>query len=362
MSINYVRNSLFGSPLVFSSNILERRIKEGDPYTYHRSLSDYQPTPVHNLNRLAKFFDLESLIIKDESKRFDLKAFKGLGASYALEMLVRRDSNVKGVCSATDGNHGRALARFAQLKSLPCKIYVPQGTTEGRVSAIAAYGADVETVSGDYDYAVKQAQIRAQEQGWYQVQDTAWAGYEEIPADILVGYFTQAIELEQQINLYSRPTTLILTAGVGTWAASLAYFWRDAISSGQMELILVESKESACFYESILERSYRSASGTQVTLMAGLNCATPSPHAWDILKGLVKYTVQISDEKIVTAMKALREEGIESGETGAAGVASLYAMKEKGLIGQLIPRKNNILLFSTEGATDPKLYDLMLAQ
>ena len=121
------------------------------PVAFHRKLPGYCPSPVFDLVDLAADLGVGRLLVKDESNRFGLPAFKMLGASWATyRRLVERLGAEPGpwstldelawfltpilpldLATATDGNHGRAVARLARLLGLGARIFVPAGTSKG---------------------------------------------------------------------------------------------------------------------------------------------------------------------------------------------------------------------------------------
>ena len=124
--------------------------------------------------------------------------------------------------TATDGNHGRGVAWAARLLGQKAVVYMPKGSAAERLENIRAQGAQAEITEYNYDDAVRLANRMAEEHGWILIQDTAWPGYEEIPAHIMQGYTTLAAETLQQLEEQGaeRPTHLFLQAGVGSFAGA----------------------------------------------------------------------------------------------------------------------------------------------
>ena len=112
-----------------------------------------------------------------------LAAFKVLGASWAVHQVLSRwpagDEVV--LVTATDGNHGRAVARMARLFGRRAHVFVPRGVHPTAVAAIAAEGAQITKIAGTYDEAVRLAAEAAREPGTALVQDAGWPGYEQVP-------------------------------------------------------------------------------------------------------------------------------------------------------------------------------------
>src|SRR5438105_15600431 len=110
---------------------------------FHASLPGYQPTPVRALASLAEALSVEAVVVKDESDRLGLPAFKVLGASWAVERALRDDPAITTLVAASAGNHGRAVAHVAALRGLECRVFLPAGSLPARVDAVAAEGAEV---------------------------------------------------------------------------------------------------------------------------------------------------------------------------------------------------------------------------
>lgn len=339
--------------------------RSSDPLSFHTSLENYEPTPLVELPGLAKKYEVKNIYIKDESFRFGLNAFKGLGASYAIHKLLERDPSIETFCSATDGNHGRAVAWAAKQHGKQSRIFVPRGTTEARIDAIQGEGAVVEVMDRNYEATCAHAQIMAAGNGWTLVQDTTLENYEEIPAFIMAGYLTHFMEEEKTLNVLpeAKVDLIFLQSGVGSWPAAAAWYYTHRYENKKPRLIIVEPAEAAGFLASLQAGERCSPKGTFTTMMAGLNCGIPSASAWEILKNAVDAAIAIEDNFAVEAIRELyysREEDprIMAGESGAGGLAGFIAiMKDerfkplKEFLG--INEKSRILFFNTEGATDP---------
>ena len=211
---------------------------------FHAGFAQYAPTPLVPLPYLASTLGLGNIRAKDESKRFGLNAFKVLGASYAMgRYLAERlgksidDLTPADLCSsavserlgpitfvsATDGNHGRAVAWTAQQLGKKAVIYMPKGSDPARLENIRSHGAEASITDLNYDDAVRLAWKMACENGWIMVQDTAWDGYEDIPTWIIQGYAALAVEALAQWRAeeLEPPTHLFLQAGVGSFASGV---------------------------------------------------------------------------------------------------------------------------------------------
>lgn len=360
---------------------------------FHEGMPGYAPTPLVSLPGLAGELGIGGLLVKDESGRFGLRAFKALGGSYAIFRVLcerlgldpeassfadvaspehaRRRSQVEFV-TATDGNHGRGVAWSARQFGCRSHVLMPAGTVEARRQAIADVGADdVAITSGNYDETVEQAAGLAAEHGWEFVQDTSWPGYEQVPRWIMQGYLTLADEVVGQVQALSaeqgirRPTHVLLQAGVGSMAASVMERLLDAWSDRPPAVGIVEPRVAACIRDSAAagDGAPHSVPGSPRTVMAGLNCGTPCSIAWPALRDLPSWYLTCDDSDAERAMRryahpADGDAAIESGESGASTLGALLGAADDEAARRALGLGPDsvVLLVSTEGATDPGHY------
>lgn len=347
-----------------TNNITNSILEKNDAYNFHSSLTCYKPTPLIHLPNLSQKYNVRNIYIKDESFRFGLNAFKVLGASYAVNYILNKTPKVETFCTATDGNHGRALAWSARTFGKKAIIFVPGTTTEERIKAIQNEDAIVIKVDGNYDYTCEIAKNESLKNNWELIQDTAWENYEEIPSLIMAGYLTLFKEMEN--SLYTSPNPkiniIIIQAGVGSLAGAAIYYYLKKYKMNSPKIVIVEPKEADGILCSFKQNKISTSNGNSSTIMAGLNCETPSYGAWDLLKNGVNVSIRIDD---IYAMQAVREfyypigsdPRIIAGESGAAGFAGFISiMKNKtyGLVRKEldINKNTNILFINTEGDTD----------
>ncbi len=338
---------------------------------FHSSLPGYQPTPLHALPGLAATLGLGNIFVKDESHRFGLNAFKGLGASWAMHRVLQRSgSQPTTFACATDGSHGRAVAWAARLAGRKAVVYVPHHMAPARMDAIRNEGAEVVIVDGQYDDAVRRADADSKANGWTVIADTAYPGYMEIPAWVMDGYRTLFAEAEKQIAVFSGmpPGLVILQAGVGGMAAAGAAHFRQCDRSYRPALACVQPIASDCLVESIFSENGepRETRGAQDSVMALLNCGMPSLLSWPVLRSAVKLFFSIEDRFAEDAVRRLYhpvtgDPGIRSGESGAAGLGGLIALctapefaEAKKRLG-LSPRLS-VVVIVTEGPSNPESF------
>ncbi|RZF25763.1 diaminopropionate ammonia-lyase [Paraburkholderia sp. UYCP14C] len=342
-------------------------------------------TPLRELPGLAARLEVDSISIKDESARSVLGSFKALGAPVALVRLIQRlwpnhDLDARGlfegryrdllthftVVSATDGNHGKGLAAAAQTLGCRCVIVLHANVSVEREKAIAAYGAEIVRITGNYDESVEEAARLASRNGWRVVSDTSYDGYEEIPRDVMQGYGTIAAEIVEQTD--SQPnqppyTHVFLQGGVGGLAAGLVSYLWEFHGEHRPRFVVVEPQQADCLYQSALAGRAARATGTVDSVMAGLACGETSPLAWKFLQPGVDAFMTISDGDAVNAMRILAagsdaDAPIVAGESGVAGLAGLMVLlQDQQLARQVgLDGSSRVLLVNTEGATAPATY------
>ncbi|MCK5058672.1 MAG: diaminopropionate ammonia-lyase [Candidatus Aminicenantes bacterium] len=339
-------------------------LKNDDMLSFHRSIPGYRPTPLLSLSNLAKSSGLKEIYVKDESHRFGIKAFKALGASYAIYRFLEqcKQSGTFTFCAATDGNHGKAVAWTAKRLKQKAVIYMPENSARPRIDSVVEDGAEVVLVPGSFDDCVERCATDAKKNGWQAISDTAYPGYFEIPRYIMLGYTTIFRELDDRINKNSRPGIdfVFLPAGVGGLAAAGSSYFVRRYGENRPKLICVEPSDCDCFLESIRFGKGKPlpVKGEYKSIMVGLNCGIPSPAAWPIIRDSMDLFIAITDNYAVAAMREYHKENIISGESGASGLAGLLALltdeklKEAGeKIG--LGRNSRVLLINTEGDTNP---------
>jgi diaminopropionate ammonia-lyase len=346
------------------------------PLNFHRRLPAYAPTPLIDTPELARLLGIGQVLVKDESSRFGLPAFKILGASWAVYRAL--ESRLSGtfepwrtldelapklaplrpltLATATDGNHGRAVAHVAALFGLSARIFVPAGTARSRIEGIASEGAQVEVVAGTYEDAVERAAGEAGDRCLV-ISDTAWPGYEAVPRWVIEGYSTIFREIDAELVRRGEemPDLFPIPFGVGALAAAVVGHYPPKAP----KIVAIEPLRAACALASMEAGEIVTVAGPHDSIMAGLNCGRVSLIAWPIISRGIEAFLAIPDERAREAMRALARIGIAAGETGAAGLAGLIELLDgdsRNRAALDLNERTRALILVTEGATDPESY------
>lgn len=358
---------------------------------FHRSFKGYQITPLANLSKLACHLGVRGLFVKDESYRFGLNAFKALGGSYAIgkylagqlglkiedvsfEQLKCRELNQKlgqiTFATATDGNHGRGVAWSARQLGQKSIVYMPKGSAPIRLNNIKTAGAEAYITEFNYDDTVRLTAENAKKHGWVIIQDTSWPGYEEIPTWIMQGYATMALEALEQLNRMGikKPTHIFIQAGVGSLPGAIQAFFTSCFGEDRPVITVVEPNSAACIFKSAQAGDNKpyAVKGDMDTIMAGLACGEPNPAAWEVLRDYSDMFISCPDYVAAKGMRLLanplgEDPRVISGESGAVTTGLISMIMQRPELEEVreilkLNSESIVLLFSTEGDTDPEMY------
>ena len=359
---------------------------------FHQSFPQYAVTPLAKLGGMAQYLGLGGFYVKDESYRFGLNAFKVLGGSFAMaryvaEQLGRDVSEMTydyltsqtlkdefgqaTFFTATDGNHGRGVAWAANKLGQKAVVLMPKGTVQTRFDNIAREGAKVTIEEVNYDECVRRANALAEQtEHGVMVQDTAWDGYEKIPAWIMQGYGTMASEAAEQLEAdgVKRPTHVFVQAGVGSLAGAVVGYFANRYPDNPPKFIVMEAQAADCLYQGAKagDGKIRFVEGDLATIMAGLACGEPNTISWDILRNHVACFVSCPDWVSAKGMRMLGapvkgDPQVVSGESGAVGMGLISTLMQSDEYKELreaigLDESSQVLMFSTEGDTDPVNY------
>ena len=382
--------------------------------SFHSTFPGYAPTPLAELDTLAETLGIAGIYVKDESYRFGLNAFKGLGGSYSLGRYIakklgkemseptvaaapgkemsepvssdsaggktqaisfsditseetRRKLGEITFVTATDGNHGRGVAWTAHMLGQKAVVYMPKGSVQERLENIRRLGAEAEITDMNYDDTVAFAARQAEEKGWILIQDTAWEGYEEIPTWIMQGYMTLGLEAVEQLG-GRKPTHIFLQAGVGAMSGALAAFFTDYYGADKPVITIVEPNKADCIYQTALADDGRvhTVTGDLATIMAGLACGVPCTIGWNELNRCAENFASVPDWVAAKGMRILgnpagTDRRVISGESGAVTTGFVCEVMQNESLAELrqtigLDRNSVVLCISTEGDTDRENY------
>lgn len=319
---------------------------------------------MRELPDVARQFGVARVVVKDESSRLGLPAFKILGASWAtFRLLTERygepelptldslrehiaDREAVTLVTATDGNHGRAIARMAAYLRMEATVLIPDVVPKAAIQAISDEGAGVSVIAGSYDRAVEEAARLCNESGpapvRLLVQDTSWPGYEKVPQWIVDGYATLFEEATEQLD--GATALVVVPTGVGSLAHAATL---HCMRHPGWRAVTVEPEVAACVAAS-LAKGERVTTVPGTTNMAGLNCGTPSSLAFPDLLATLEGGVWVTDDEAACASARLAELGIDSGPCGAASLAALHHLAANAA--DLLTAERTVLLLNTEAA------------
>lgn len=360
--------------------------------SFHKSFPQYTETPLTKLDNMAKFLGLKSLYVKDESFRFGLNAFKVLGGSFAIgcyiakqlgkdiselpyEVLTSKELleefGQTTFFTATDGNHGRGVAWAANKLNQKSVVFMPKGSSLTRLENIRKEGAEATIENLNYDECVRLAVASSSKVPHSVViQDTAWEGYEDIPSWIMQGYGTMALEAMEQLlkDNCDRPTHIFIQAGVGSLAGAVQGYFANVYKENPPTVVVVEPNDADCIFRSAEAKDgeIRIVTGDMPTIMAGLACGEPNTISWDILKNHSSCFISCPDYISAKGMRLLAapikgDPTVTSGESGAVTLGILFEIMKNNALKDLkeelkLNENSKVLLFSTEGNTDPDFY------
>ncbi len=290
------------------------------------------------------------MLVKDETKRMNLGAFKALGGVYAVARIIDDAWQAAGndplgpddymsdavkafaadmtfVC-ATAGNHGMAVAAGARIFGAQARIFLAREVPAGFETRLKeTQNAQVVRAGDDYAQSLDAAKADATETGAILLADGSWPGYSERPLLIMEGYTVIAEELRETFEQSGDwPSHVFLQAGVGGIAGAVTHMIRENWAV-QPEIIVVEPNEAPCLTESHAAGYPVQVTGG-VSNMGRLDCKEPSLIAFGIFERTGVHFMTVTDAEAQDAASRLTSQGIATTPSGAAGLAGLKAFGE----------------------------------
>ncbi|MCG8415639.1 MAG: diaminopropionate ammonia-lyase [Pseudomonadales bacterium] len=329
----------------------------------------YQSTPLREMSAPSGV----QLLIKDETNRFGLGAFKALGGIYAVAMFLidrwqtehqaeldpnklfdqelQSWSNQFTFVCASAGNHGMAVAKGAQLFNAKCRVHLADNVPFSFEEKLESLGAEVVRSGTVYEDSMQAARDESDfgDDTVVLLADSSWPGYTKMPTLVMEGYTVLAEEMRRHFDQHCQsnqdwPSHVFLQAGVGGLAAAVTLHIRQHWRV-QPKIIVVEPDAAPCLYESNRLGKLATVKGP-VSSMGRLDCKEPSLLAFAVLQQHADDFVCISESDAADAVSFLAEREITTTPSGAAGVAAVLVAERLDIS---IPAGSTCLAIATEG-------------
>ncbi|MDD2060919.1 threonine dehydratase [Pseudomonas sp. GD03860] len=242
-------------------------------------------------------------------------AFKVRGGLLYVQWLLVQKPGVRGLVTATRGNHGQSMALAARNAGLPIIIVVPEGNSREKNAAMRALGAELIEHGADFDQSREEAARQAQQHG-----------YEMVPSfhpQLVRGVATYALELFDAVHDLD---CVYVPIGMGSGICGLIQA-RNLLGL-RTEIVGVVSTEADAFAQSF-EQGRIVTTATANTFADGMACRMPVPEAFDIVREHAARIMRVSDDEVAQAMRIYHEDTHNTAEgAGAAGLAALIQERE----------------------------------
>ena len=242
-------------------------------------------------------------------------AFKIRGGLVYLHALRRDSPQVKGVVAATRGNHGQSIGFAAARHGFPAAVVVPHGNSTGKNAAMKALGVELIEEGHDFQASLEAADRIARERGWHMVPsfDTL----------LVQGVASYALELFRAVPDLD---TLYVPIGLGSGICG-AIAARNAL--GRTTKIVAVVAASAPAYARSLALGRAVSHDATTRIADGMACRTPVPEALDQIRAGIDRVVEVSDDAIEAAMRAIYDDTHNVAEGAAASsVAALLGDRD----------------------------------
>jgi len=267
-------------------------------------------------------------------------AFKLRGALVYMDWLTRK-SKPEGVVAATRGNHGQGVGMAARLAGLKAVIVVPFGNSLEKNRAMLAQGVELLEHGQDFQESLEFARQLAKDRGFTMV--------DSFHERLVMGTATYALEF---LEAAPPMETVYVPIGLGSSICGMA---AARIALGlHTEIVGVVASKSPSYSLSFRERKVVQAP-SNTAIADGLACRTPNALAMEAILENVARIVEVSDDQIKDAMRALYEDTHNLAE-GAGAAALAGALKEKSTR----PPSSRIGIVLTGGNVDRETYAAVL--
>ncbi len=257
-----------------------------------------------------------TVVVKHENHTL-VGAFKIRGGIVYMDQLAREDPSVRGIVSATRGNHGQSLAVAAKMHNISVAIVVPRGNSTEKNAAMRALGAELIEEGHDFQAASEAAARIATERGWHRVPSFDMA--------LVRGVATYSLELFRE-----RPDLDMLYVPIGLGSGICgAIAARDALGV-KTRIVGVVSSGAPAYALSMQARKPVSHNVT-TELADGMACRIPVPAALEVILAGAERIVQVSDDEVAAAMRAYFSDTHNVAE-GAGAAALAAVLKERNMV------------------------------
>ena len=359
--MDYITNNLKGNGLPDESGMADGEVCK-DP-SAARALFAKCPvahvTPLHEVTAIAAELGVASVFVKDERERMGLGSFKSLGAAFAIakaadkvvsqnpKIAFENALNGRTFVCASAGNHGLSKAAGARAFGAKSVVYLSSTVPQEFAERLTAKGAQVVRAGNTYEASMDAALKAAEDNEWELLSDSSWAGYSEMPRDVMEGYLIMGAEVADQLT--SPPTHIFLQAGVGGLAAACTaaarHYW-----GGAPKIYVVEPDYAPALFDSI-KASRAVVSKGPVSIMGRLDCKEPSHLALKYLAKEADGFITITEDESIAAVDDLKAHGLAASPSAVAGYAGVFcagSIREKL---ELTP-DSRVLIYLSEGAVD----------
>lgn len=253
-----------------------------------------------------------SVWVKHENQT-PVGAFKVRGGLVYFDHLKKTGATIKGVVAATRGNHGQSIGFAAARHGIPAAIVVPHGNSPGKNAAMRALGVELIEEGHDFQASLEAAGRIAAARGWHMVPS-----FDE---QLVRGVASYSLELLRAVPDLD---TVYVPIGLGSGICG-AIAARDALGL-PARIVAVVAASAPAYAQSLAAGSPVSREAT-TRIADGMACRTPVPAALDTIRKGIDRVVQVSDDEIEDAMRAIYDDTHNVAEGAAA--ASLAALLQE---------------------------------
>jgi threonine dehydratase len=256
-----------------------------------------------------------SVWVKHENQT-PVGAFKIRGGLVCFDALTRGGGAIAGVVAATRGNHGQSIGFAARLHGLPAAIVVPHGNSTGKNAAMRALGVELIEEGHDFQASLEAAGRIAAERGWRMVPS-----FDRLLVEGVASYALELFRAAPDLD------TLYVPIGLGSGICG-AIAARDALGR-RVKIVAVVAASAPAYARSLAAGRLVSHDAT-TRIADGMACRTPVADALDQIRAGIDHLVEVSDDQIEEAMRAIYDDTHNVAEGAAASsVAAMLSERDR---------------------------------